>query len=138
MNAPSSVEEPSVVDQLGIKADHEVMEIGYDSDIESALREAVISVVGELHDEDATDLMDAVLLWWRDSDGDLVDGLLDARRPLDEDGTVWLLTPKANREGHIDPATISEACPLSGLQSTKTLPAGEDWIAIRMSVPSGR
>ncbi|QSB07034.1 DUF3052 domain-containing protein [Natronoglycomyces albus] len=108
------------------------MEIGYDTDVDTDLRDAVIKTVGELHPDDTTDLMDAVLLWWRDDDGDLVDGLLDARSNLDDDGTVWLLTPKANRAGHIDPATISEAGPLAGLKATKTIPIEPDWLGIRM------
>ena len=40
-----------------------------------------------------------MLLWWRDGDGDLVDTLVDALGPLADNGVVWLLTPKAGRDG---------------------------------------
>ena len=38
---------------------------------------------------------DAVLLWWRDGDGDLGDALVDMVGVLDDGGFVVLLTPKA-------------------------------------------
>ncbi|MGH8794317.1 MAG: DUF3052 domain-containing protein, partial [Stackebrandtia sp.] len=101
----------TIVDRLGVKSDDVVMEIGFDSDIDSALREAVVGCVGELHDEDTDEVVDVVLLWWREDDGDLVDVLMDARSPMSEDGVVWLLTPKPGREGHIEPAEVAEAAP---------------------------
>ena len=47
---------------------------------------------------------------------------------------VWLLTPKAGRPGHIEPADVEEAVALAGLKSTKTLNASPDWVASRMVV----
>lgn len=128
----------TTIDKLGIEADAIVMEIGFDSDIDSALREAVIARVGELHDEDTDEVVDAVLLWWRDEDGDLVDVLMDARSPLSEEGVVWLLTPKPGRNGHIESAEISEAAPTAGLSSTSSVNAGDDWVATRLVAPRGR
>ena len=128
----------TIIDRLGIKPDDVVMEIGFDSDIDSALREAVIACVGELHDEDTDEVVDTVLLWWRDDDGDLVDVLMDARSPMSEDGVVWLLTPKPGRDGHIESAEIAEAAPTAGLQSTSSINAGADWVANRLVAPRGR
>lgn len=45
-------------------------------------------------DEDTDEVVDVVLLWWRDGDGDLVDTLMDAIGPLAEDGVIWVLTPR--------------------------------------------
>ncbi len=85
------------------------MEIGFDTDVDATLRSAVVEAVGELLDEDSDEIVGAVLLWCREEDGDLVDLLLDARDPLADDGVVWLLTPKAGRPGHIEPADIEES-----------------------------
>ncbi|HIW63259.1 MAG TPA: DUF3052 domain-containing protein [Candidatus Stackebrandtia excrementipullorum] len=128
----------TIIDRLGIKPDGIVMEIGFDSDIDAALREAVVTYVGELHDEGTDEVVDTVLLWWRDDDGDLVDVLMDARGPMADDGIVWLLTPKPGRDGHIESADIAEAAPTAGLQSTSSLNAGTDWVATRLVAPRGR
>ncbi len=50
-----------------------VMEIGYDDDVDEDLRDLLMERVGEFVDEDTDEVVDAVLLWWRDGDGDLVD-----------------------------------------------------------------
>ncbi|MEU6859889.1 DUF3052 domain-containing protein [Glycomyces sp. NPDC046736] len=123
-----------MVQRLGLDGVESVMEIGFDTDVDAALRSAVIDTVGELLDEDSDEIVGAVLLWCRDEDGDLVDVLLDARDPLEESGVVWLLTPKAGRRGHIDPADVEESGALAGLKSTKTLNASPDWVAYRMVV----
>lgn len=128
----------TIIDRLGIGPDDVVMEIGFDSDIDAALREAVISCVGELHDEDTNEVVDHVLLWWREDDGDLVDVLMDARTPLADEGVVWLLTPKPGREGHIESADVTEAAPTAGLQGTSSVNAGTDWVATRLVSPRGR
>src|SRR5258708_14989783 len=65
----------------------------------------------ELVDEDYDDVVDVVLLWWRDGDGDLVDALVDALTPLADGGYIWVLTPKAGREGAGEPSGIWEAPP---------------------------
>lgn len=128
----------TIIERLGIAPDDVVMEIGFDSDIDSALREAVVGCVGELHDEDTDEVVDTVLLWWRDDDGDLVDVLMDARTPMSEDGAVWLLTPKPGREGHIESADIAEAAPTAGMQNTSSINAGADWVATRLVAPRSR
>ena len=93
--------------------------------------------MGELVDEDTDEVVDAVLLWWRDGDGDLVDTLVDALGPLADNGVVWLLTPKAGRDGHVEPSEITESAPTAGLQQTSTMSAGKDWSGARL-VPRGR
>ena len=68
-------------------------------------------VGGELVDEDYDDVVDVVLLWWRDDDGDLVDALMDAIGPLTDQGVVWLVTPKPGRPGHVEAEDIADAAP---------------------------
>ena len=89
----------------------------------------------ELVDEDYDDVVDVVLLWWRDGDGDLVDALVDALAPLADNGVIWLLTPKAGRTGHVEPSDISEAAPTAGLQQTSSISAGRDWNGARLVAP---
>ncbi|WP_246039814.1 DUF3052 family protein [Glycomyces buryatensis] len=135
MNGPGSpADVAGIVQRLGLDGVEAVMELGFDTDVDATLRSAVVEAVGELLDEDSDEIVDAVLLWCRDEDGDLVDLLLDARDPLADGGTVWLLSPKAGRAGHINPATVQESADLAGLKSTKTLNVSPDWLASRMVV----
>ena len=122
--------------KLGFSAGQVVMEVGYDDDIDEALRSGVVGLIGtELVDEDYDDVVDVVLLWWRDDDGDLVDALVDSIAILADQGVVWLLTPKPGRDGHVDPSDISDAAPTAGLQATSTLSASKDWQGTRLVAP---
>lgn len=125
----------SLADRLGIEPGMVVMEIGYDDDVDDDLRDLLLERVGEFVDEDTDEVVDAVLLWWRDGDGDLVDALMDSLGPLADNGVVWLLTPKAGRAGHVEPSEISESAPTAGLQQTSTLSVGKDWSAARLVAP---
>jgi hypothetical protein len=127
----------SLADRFGIEPGMVVMEMGYDDDVDEDLRDTLIDRCGELVDEDTDEVVDAVLLWWRDGDGDLVETLIDALGPLTDNGVVWLLTPKAGREGHVEPSDINESAPTAGLQQTSTVNAGKDWTAARLVVPRG-
>ena len=82
----------SLADRFGIEPGMVVMEMGYDDDVDEDLRDTLIDRCGELVDEDTDEVVDVVLLWWRDGDGDLVDTLVDALGPLADNGVVWLLT----------------------------------------------
>ncbi len=79
---------------------------------------------GELLDEDADEVVDVVLLWWRDGDGDLVDRLMDAIAPLADDGIIWVVTPKTGKPGHVQPAEIAESAPTAGLMQTSSANLG--------------
>jgi hypothetical protein len=90
---------------------------------------------------DYGNVVDSVLLWWRNDDGDLVDRLMDAITPLAEDGVVWVVTPKTGHPGHVKPSDIAESAPTAGLMQTSSANLG-DWIASRLvqpkSGPTGR
>ena len=105
---------------LGIESGQTVQEIGWDDDCDSLISESVEEFLGEeLLDEDTDELCDVVLLWWREEDGDLVDGLVDAIRSLAENGRVWLLSPGIGKAGALAPGVISESAQLAGLVQTK-------------------
>lgn len=76
-------------------------------------------------------------MWWRDDDGDLVDGLVDCLTDLAEGGFIWLLTPKVGRPGTVDPADIAEAADIAGLSTTITAVISKDWTATRLVAPKG-
>lgn len=125
-----------LAERLGIQSGLVVQELGYDEDADEELRAAIVESTGsELLDEESDEVVDVVLLWWRDGDGDLVDALVDAITLLSESGVVWLLTPKTGRDGYVEPSEISEAAPTAGLAQTSTLSAGKDWTGTRLVAP---
>ncbi|MGZ4597127.1 MAG: DUF3052 domain-containing protein [Actinomycetes bacterium] len=118
--------------RLGFRQGQVVQELGYD-DCDDDLRQAIEGVTGsELVDEDYDDVVDAVVLWWRDDDGDLVDALVDSLVSLGDGGVVWLLTPKAGRDGHVEPGDIGDAAPTAGLHQTSSVSAAADWSGTRL------
>jgi len=119
--------------RLGLHPGNVVQELGYDEDCDDELRGSVTQLTGNpLVDEDHEDVVDAVLLWWRDDDGDLVDALVDSLISLGDGGVVWLLTPKAGREGHVEPGDIGDAAPTAGLHQTSSISAAPDWSGTRL------
>jgi hypothetical protein len=126
----------SVADRLGIEPGMVVQELGWDEDVDDGVRAAVEEQVGsDLLDEDADEVVDVILLWWREDDGDLVDALMDAMGPIAENGVIWILTPKTGRDGHVEPSDIAEAVPTAGLALTSSVSVGNDWSATRLVSP---
>ncbi|MCV7194685.1 DUF3052 domain-containing protein [Mycolicibacterium brumae] len=123
---------PDYAQRLGIQKDQVVQELGWDSDTDDDIRLDIEEASGsELLDEDTDEVVDVVLLWWRDDDGDLVDALMDAITPLAEDGVIWVLTPKTGQDGHVHPAEIAESAPTAGLMQTSSANLGA-WIGSRL------
>lgn len=124
---------------LGISTGDAVQEIGWDDDCDEQLRADITAACGsDMFDEDVDEVVDVVILWWREEDGDLVDALVDAITPLTDNGTVWLLSPKPGRPGHVEAADIAEASPVAGLQQTSTVSAAQDWQGTRLVTPRAR
>jgi len=127
-----------VAEKLGIEPDHVVGELGWDEDVDDDVRAAVEERCGsELLDLDEAvdEVLDVILLWWRETDGDLVDQLMDATGPLAEDGVIWVLTPKTGRPGHVEPSDIAEAVPTAGLAQTSNISVASDWTGTRLVSP---
>lgn len=124
--------------KLGFAHGMVVQELGWDEDTDDALRVNIEDTIdAEMLDEDADDVIDVVLLWWRDDDGDLVDALMDAIVPLADDGYVWVLSPKTGQAGYVDPSEIAEAAPTAGLTQTNVVSLG-DWSGSRLVQPKSR
>lgn len=122
---------------MGLTAGSVVQELGWDTDVDDDLRVAIEDEIdGELI-EDAMEAVDVVLLWWRDDDGDLVDGLVEAMTDLAASGRIWLMTPKIGRDGYIDATDISEAAVTAGLSLTNGAAISTDWAATKLVRPKG-
>ena len=65
-------------------------------------------------------------------ESDLVDALVDSLISLGDGGVVWLLTPKAGRDGHVEPGDIGDAAPTAGLHQTSSISAAPDWSGTRL------
>lgn len=114
-----------------------VQESGWDDDCDPALSEAIEDVVGsELLEEDTDEVVDVVILWWRNGDGDLVDRLMDVTTTLADGGSIWVFTPKTGTDGHVEPAVISESAQTAGMMQTRTGVLG-DWSGARLALRKG-
>jgi hypothetical protein len=118
---------------MGFAAGELILEVGYGPDSDDVLRSEISKITGtELIDGQTTEVVDAVILWWREGDGDLVDELMDALTYLTETGPIWVLTPKLGRVGHVDSSEIQDAAPIAGLSQTSTLALAKDWVGTRL------
>ena len=119
--------------RMGFAAGELILEVGYGSDCDDVLRSEIVAITGtQLLEGETTEVVDAVILWWRDGDGDLVDELMDALTYLTETGPIWVLTPKLGRDGHVDSSEIQDAAPIAGLSQTSTLALAKDWAGTRL------
>lgn len=130
---------PGIAERMGLTPGMVVQELGWDSDVDEQFRSAVEEVTGEeLVGEDSDEIVEAVLLWYREGDGDLVDVLVDAIAPLADNGFIWLLTPKRGRQGYVEPSDIAEAAPTAGLSQTSLATVGTDWAGARLAARKSR
>jgi hypothetical protein len=118
---------------MGLAKEDLVLEVGHDSDCDSTLRDQLMTITGTQFLKGSTsEVVDAVIIWWREGDGDLVDELMDALTYLSETGPIWVLTPKVGRDGHVEPSDIQDAAPIAGLSVTSTIALAKDWTATRL------
>ena len=130
-DAPSS---SSLSEVLSFTTGQIVQEIGYDDDVDLDLRDAIEDFIGgELEDEDTQEIVDAVVLWWRDGDGDLTDALVDTLRNIEPGAPVWVMNPKAGRPGHVMPGEIQESAGIAGLRVMSTVTLAPDWTGTRLA-----
>jgi Protein of unknown function (DUF3052) len=132
----AATEYAALIAKLEIVNDMVIQELGYDDDCDGELVDAIADAAGTaIVGEDTDEVVDLSVLWWRDEDGDLVDGLVDSLTPLAEQGVVLLLTPKPGRSGHIEPSDIEDAARTAGLQPTSTMSASRNWQGTRLVSP---
>ena len=118
---------------MGIKEGDLILEVGYGDDCDSTVRNAICALTGsDFLDSQSQEVVDAVIIWWRDGDGDLVDELMDVLTYLSQCGAIWVLTPKVGRVDHVEPSDIQDAAPTAGLSQTSTISIAADWTATRL------
>lgn len=131
--AETGTTDDNVAVRLGFKEGELVKEFGYDEDVDFDLRADIEDLVGsDLIEEDEHEVVDAIVLWHRADDDDLVDVLMDSLTSLEEGGVIWVLSPKSGRDGYLPPGDIQEAAPTAGLHVTSTVGVSEDWAATRL------
>lgn len=122
--------------RLGFKSGMVIQELGWDEDVDDAVRVQIEDAIdADMVDGDYGNVVDSVLLWWRNDDGDLVDALVDSLTDLVGAGVIWLLTPKIGRPNSVDAADVAEAAPIAGLATTTTATISKDWTATRLVAP---
>jgi hypothetical protein len=122
-----------VAERMGVRAGMLVMEVGDGDDIDTTLRDRIEQVTGEdIVGDDSDEVVDVVLCWYREDDGDLVDILVDCVGPLADDGVIWLLTPKRGHGGAVDASDISEAASVAGLSETSIMTVSNEWSGVRL------
>jgi hypothetical protein len=123
-------------ERLGLKTGMVVQELGWDEDVDDDLRVQIEDAIdADMVDGNYGNVVDSVVLWWRDNDGDLVDALVDSLTDLVAGGAIWLLTPKVGRPSAVDPSDVAEAAPIAGLSTTTTAAVSRDWTATRLVAP---
>ena len=137
MSTTDGTADALVAAALGFTKGLAVQELGWDDDVDEALREAVMDAIdGDLLYE-SNEAVDVVLLWWRDSDGDIVDGLVDALTDLAPNGYLWLLTPKVGRAEYVDPTDVAEGALTAGLALANPASVSAGWQAQKLVRPRG-
>ncbi len=122
-----------LAERLGFEQGFVVQEFGWDDDVDENLREEIEDVIGSpLEDVDYDGVVDAVLLWWREGDGDLIDDCVDALTNLGEKGFILVLVPRAGHPDHVDASDIAEAAQTTGLKAGASTKAGEEWISNKL------
>jgi len=119
--------------RMGFEKGQLVLEVGHGSDCDENLRKQIAEIIGEpLIENEANEVVDAVLIWFREGDGDLADELVDALTFLSETGPIWILSPKVGRDGHVHPSDIQDAANTAGLSQTSTIAVAPNWSATKI------
>jgi hypothetical protein len=118
---------------MGFEKGQLVLEVGHDSDSDENLRQQIADLTGtKIIENETSEVVDAVMIWFREEDGDLTDELVDALAYLSENGPIWVLTPKVGRDGHVEPSDIQDAANTAGLSQTSTIAVAPNWTATKI------
>ena len=122
---------------LGFTPSQVVQEFYFDEDVDNTLRATVEKETGgTIVAWDYEDMVDGVLIWWREEDAfeeDLADVLMDASANLDDaGGIVYVMTPKPGRKSSVPIDQVAEAAKTAGLKATTATSVAPDWAAMRL------
>lgn len=122
---------------LGLTPGMAVQELGWSDDVDEQLREQIMDIIDADLLYEANEAVDVVLLWWRNSDGDITDGLVDALTDLSPTGYIWLLSPKVGRDDYLDPTDLAEGALTAGLAVANPASVSANWQAQKLVRPKG-
>ncbi|MDR2975367.1 MAG: DUF3052 domain-containing protein [Propionibacteriaceae bacterium] len=125
------------VHQLGLVEGMVVEELGWDEDVDEDFRQSVMDLIDADLVEESTDAVDAVILWLRRDDGDVVDLLIDSLTDLGRKGFLWVMTPKIGHDGYVSQSDLSEGAVAAGMTLTTTLAPSAQWSAHKVVRPKG-
>ena len=125
------------IHQLGLEKGMVVEELGWDDDADEDFRQSVMELIDSDLLDESQDSVDAVLLWMRADDGDVMDLLIDSLTDLGPSGFVWVLTPKFGHEGHVPQSDLSEGVVAAGLCLTTSASVSKNWSANKVVRPKG-
>lgn len=117
-------------EEFGFHSGDIVQEWLWDDDVDDSIRQQIESLTDEeLVDEDYDSAVDGAIIWWRDGDDEdaLADTIVDAYTVVDEDGPLWVLTPKPGRSGAAGAGIIQSAAKTAGMNATTLLSLTHDW-----------
>jgi len=125
------------VHQLGLKPGMVVEELGWDEDVDEGFRQAVMEAIDADLVEESQESVDAVILWLREDDGDVIDLLIDALTDLGPAGFLWVLAPRIGRPGHVPQSALNEGAVAAGLALTTSATVSKTWSAHKIVRPKG-
>lgn len=129
---PGGRDTAATLTRLGLRKDQIVIEYGHDDDVEPSVRSSVEEITGAPVEADDYDgVVDVVLVWWRDGDGDLTDELVDSLTMAEEDGFILLFTPGRGRADRVAAHEVEDACRTCNLSASGASPLGE-WMVQRL------
>lgn len=128
-------DEATGVHQLGLMQGMVVEELGWDEDSDEDFRQAVMEMIDSDLVEESQQAVDAVVLWLRQDDGDVMDLLIDSLTDLGPAGFLWVLTPKVGRPGQVPQSDLSEGVVAAGLCLTTSASVSKDWSAHKVVRP---
>ena len=123
------------IHQLGLVRGMVVEELGWDEDVDDDFRQSVMEIIDSDMVEESSDAVDAVILWMRGDDGDVMDLLIDSLTDLGSTGFLWVLTPKIGRKGHVPQSDLAEGVLAAGLSLTISASVSKDWSAHKVVRP---
>ncbi len=123
------------VRQLGFAKGMVVEELGWDEDSDEDVRQSIMEVIDSDLVDESTEAVDAVILWLREGDGDVMDLLIDSLTDLGPAGFLWVFTPKIGQSGYVSHSDLSEGVTAAGLTMTTTVKVCPQWSAHKVVRP---
>ncbi len=123
------------VRQLGFVKGMVVEELGWDEDSDEEVRQSIMEVIDSDLVDESTEAVDAVVLWLREGDGDVMDLLIDSLTDLGPTGFLWVFTPKIGQSGYVSQSDLSEGVAAAGLTMTTTVNVCNQWSAHKVVRP---